>query len=231
MGDERSIEWTCRSFGWAGQALRYRIHGHRGGEFVLTEHEPLKSLWGEFCDALGSISDEEIIVEFESNRRDAKSVSQALNRLIRRELRARGWKSESYIFAEDEYASKSKGIWRLDFAKEPLCVEVAFNHRSDIAWNLIKPTLASEMNHVRKAVQSEGGIVVTATEELKKAGGFDSAVGTYEDYVQYLRPMYQMLTSPLIIVGLEAPRTFTVGVASKGGRKVGYVKRIGRQEQ
>ena len=118
--------------------------------------DEIRAEWLEVCDAIAEISDESIIKEFEGNPREAKSISQAINRLIKAHLVAKGWLSESFIFADREYAEQARGVWRLDFTKRHLCVEVAFNHRSDIAWNMLKPTLASELNHVLKAVQAEG---------------------------------------------------------------------------
>ena len=210
--------------------MDFVIHGHRQGDIVLGQQHPYRDLWLELCEAIYEIEDEDIIDEFESNPREAKSISQAINRLIKYGLTRRGWESESFIFADDSYRyderGRVSGIWRLDFAKEPLCVEVAFNHRSDISWNLIKPTLASELNHVEKAVQCDGGIVVTATREMKYAGGFDRAVGTFEDYVQYLRPLSQILTSPLIIVGLLPPETFDIEWEHRGRQTIGHVRRF-----
>ena len=203
--------------------MEFTIHPHRHADLIFAGREELRAEWLEICDAIDEISDESIIQEFESNPREAKSISQAINRLIKTHLVAKGWLSESFIFADREYAEQARGVWRLDFTKRHLCIEVAFNHRSDIAWNMLKPTLASELNHVLKAVQAEGGVIIAATQELKDAGGFDSAVGTFEDYVQYLRPLSQILTAPLMIVGLEAPRTFRIEVESRGNRKVGHV--------
>lgn len=210
--------------------MRYVTHGHRYAEVIFTSIEPYVTLLGEVFDTLNEIDDQMVIDEFKSSKRMAKSISQSLNRLIKTGLTARGWESESFIFADERYADTSKGIWRLDFAKEPLCAEVAFNHRSDIAWNLIKPTLASELNHVDKAVQTGGGLVITATDALKDAGGFDSAVGTYEDYVRYLRPLSQMLTAPLLIVGLMPPETFRIELEDRNGRKVGHVVALAKEE-
>jgi len=208
--------------------MEFELHGHRNADLVFTGRPEYRALWSEVCDALSGITDEQVIHEFESSTRQAKSISEALNRLIKRGLVARGWTPESFIFADEEYAERAKGVWRLDFAKQPLCIEVAFNHRSDIAWNLIKPTLASELNHVLKAIQADGGIIIAATQGLKEAGGFDPAVGTYEDYVQYLKPLRQILTAPLMIVGLEAPRTFRIEVVEQEPRKkVGRVVRMG----
>lgn len=206
--------------------MEFTIHAHRDADLIFAGRENLRDEWYEVCDAIKAVSDEDIINEFESNAREAKSISQAINRLIKREMVARGWKPESYIFADEQYAQQAKGVWRIDFAKEHLCVEVAFNHRSDISWNLLKPTLASELNHVLKAMQAEGGIIIAATQDLKAAGGFDSAVGTFEDYVQYLKPLSQILTAPLMIVGLEAPESFKIELEARGSKKVGHVLRF-----
>lgn len=207
--------------------MNYKIYGHRNADFLFANKEEFQDLYDGLLNQLDLISDEEIIKEFETEKREAKSISQALNRIIKRRLTEIGWAAESYIFADSEYGKNAKGVWRLDFATEILSVEVAFNHRSDISWNLIKPTLASELNHVQKNFQTQGGIIICATQELKAAGGFDSAVGTYEDYVQYCKPLYEMLSSPLAIVGLKAPETFRIEVeAVSPNKKVGKVIRF-----
>lgn len=206
--------------------MKFRVYGHRHADYLFQDLEEYAQLWEEIQDALSSITDDMIVEEFESEARKAKSISQALNRLIKQELVARGWQQESYIFADEEYGQAAKGTWRLDFAKDSLSVEVAFNHRSDISWNLIKPTLASELNHVQKAIQTTGGVIITATQNMKAAGGFDNACGTFEDYVQYCKPLYGMLPAPLMIVGLEAPESFEIAVVPSGvgSSKMGSVQ-------
>lgn len=204
--------------------MDYCIHGHRHADYLFSSLEEYNTTWFEVLSALDSINDQDIIDEFESEKREAKSISQAINRIVKKQMLLREWQCESYIFADHEYGIQAKGTWRLDFAKGPLSMEVAFNHRSDIAWNLIKPTLASELNHVQKAIQTSGGIIVTATQELKEAGGFDNACGSYEDYVQYLKPLYGMLPAPLAIIGLKAPESFKIDVVPNGpGKKKGIV--------
>ena len=169
--------------------MDYRVHGYRHADYLYENLEEYSREWNEILDSIEAISDKMIIEEFEGEKREAKSISQAINRLMKAELTKRGWNAESYIFADEEYAKQAKGAWRLDFAKSNLSVEVAFNHRSDISWNLIKPTLASELNHVQKAIQTTGGVIITATSALKAKGGFDNACGTFEDFVQYLKPL------------------------------------------
>jgi hypothetical protein len=93
-----------------------------------------------------------------------------------------------------------------------IAVEVAFNHGEAIAWNLLKPVMAAELNHVEKETNIGAGIgvVICATEALKKAGAFDGAVGSYEKFLRYLKPMNGQLTVPMLIIGLEPPETFRV---------------------
>lgn len=102
-----------------------------------------------------------------------------------------------------------------NFAKDEISVEVAFNHGEAIAWNLIKPVLASELNHIEKDIQTSAGIIICATEEMKTAGNFDGAVGTYEKFIRYLIPMQDMLPTPILLIGLKKPDSFIVDKHSK----------------
>jgi len=155
-----------------------------------------------------------------STGRVDKSLSIAINGLLKTRLAAKGWATESPIFKGTEYGDEkvrgdktkknTKNPWRLDFAKSDISVEVAFNHGEAIPWNLLKPVIAGELNHVDKAIQSEFGVVICATEAMKKAGNFDSAVGEYEKFLKYLKPLRNFLTVPMLIVGLEAPKTFQI---------------------
>ena len=119
------------------------------------------------------------------------------------------WKSEhdAGIFQDSKYQGET---WRLDFAKEDISVEVGFNHSSVIAWNLIKPVLASELNHIEKSIQTKIGVVITVTNEMKEKGGFDNAIGTYEKYLDYLKPLNNILTIPILIIGIKPPRSFSI---------------------
>ena len=54
------------------------------------------------------------------------------------------------------------------------------------------------------------GVIMLATQNMKVAGGFDGAIGTFEKAVQYLDPLRSQLTVPMVLVGLEAPRSFQI---------------------
>ena len=184
-------------------------------------------LWGEITSTLDNISDNDIIDYYNRYCANSMSISKAINNIIKERLIQLGWNAESPIFQEGEYSSKR---WRLDFAKETVSIEVAFNHGEAIAWNLLKPVLASELNHVEKAIQTKAGIVITATENMKVSGGFDNACGEYEKVLRYLTPLNNILTVPMVIIGLEAPTTFKVRKEKINGRNIGIIERLDNHE-
>ena len=205
--------------------MDYRVHGFRHGDYLIANVDEYRPYWAEIRDVLDSVTEAKVVHHFEAHGQGSKkSISSTINLLLKDEFVARGWTAESQIFADPEY-TESKGVFRLDFAKGLVSIEVAFNHGNDAPWNLLKPTLASELNHVEKAIQTEIGVIITATEEMRVAGGFDNAVGTYEKYIRFLKPMGMLLTAPLVIIGLEAPKTFHIEHESDGRRKLGYVVR------
>ena len=155
-------------------------------------------------------------------------VNNKFDKWIEIRLCEKGWNPQSHIFADPEY-SDNKGAWRLDFAKDNIAIEVAFNHGGNVSWNLIKPVLSSELNHVEKAIQTQAGIVITATDNMKKAGGFDGAVGSYEKYVEYLKPLNNLLTTPMMIIGLEPSETFVVVHEKHDGKTIRKINKIKKE--
>lgn len=197
--------------------MEYITHDHRHAQSLFDNEAQYTQLFQEITDVLTQISDDDLIRTYEMNgRENKKSLSETINHLIKDGLVARGWRPESAIFSDPAYANaRDRNRWRLDFAKGQISVEVAFNHGEAIAWNLIKPVLASELNHVTKEIQTSAGVVICATEELKQAGNFDSAVGSYEKFLRYLLPMQNMLPTPILIIGLRAPRSFCIDKGTK----------------
>ena len=193
-------------------------HAHRYADAIINSDQGLKQRYEEFTGAIKSISDEELISDFNNKRAlhlargtNFKSITPSINDLLKeRMLRIPGWEAEVDIF-NDQLGLVGNTEWRLDFAcNDGLAVEVAFNHGEAIAWNLIKPVLSSELNHVQKALQTKIGVYVCATDALKRAGNIDSASGSYEKVLRYLAPMMNQLTTPLMIIGLKDFDTFRI---------------------
>jgi hypothetical protein len=196
--------------------MHFKVHQHRFGLDIINSDPGLSQLWNDIVNTIEGISDERIISEYELSA-NAMSLSQSINNLLDGDLQSLGWTPQSAIFQGSEYEGKS---WRLDFAKtvntpnekSGIAIEVAFNHGEAIAWNLLKPVLAAEINHVdtQTDIGVGVGVYICATENLKEAGAFDGAVGEYEKVLRYLSPLFGKLTVPMVIVGLEAPDTFKV---------------------
>ena len=197
--------------------MEFREISHKNAHILINDKK-FKKLYNEITSTLKSISDDDIkskFKEYSLRVKSQKSLSKSINELIKERLELKGWNSESALFRQKPYSNKNQSRWRLDFAKDKISVEVGFNHGEAIAHNLIKPVLASQQNHVRKEVETEIGVIITATNELKKAGNFDSAVGSFEKYESYLLPYSNILSSPLLLIGLEAPKTFIIDKTTK----------------
>jgi hypothetical protein len=208
--------------------MEFIYKAFRHADVILKELNFIEE-FSEIIDTIESISEEDLILKHNSYgerniENTPKSLSKAINDLIKDGLVEKGWIPESKIFQDNYYQGET---WRLDFAKKDISIEVGFNHSSVIAWNLTKPVLASELNHVSKAIQTQIGVIITATEELKQKGGFDGAIGTFEKYLDYLPPLNNVLTIPLFIIGLNAPTTFRIEEFQYAPRKkIGRIIRI-----
>ncbi len=203
--------------------MDYVIEDYRHALAIIERDELLNRRFNEFLGAIRSITDDELKNDYQAKRNqhnergtNLKSITPSINELLKMKMLAiPGWRAEVDIF-NDTTGEISNTEWRLDFAcDDALCVEVAFNHGEAIAWNLLKPVLACELNHVQKDVQGQIGIYVCATENLKKTGNIDSASGSFEKVKRYLRPMSNQLTIPMVIIGLKPFETFRISKTTK----------------
>lgn len=186
---------------------------HRFANLLVDGVDEFSIDFNEITTVLNSITDEDLIKDFNERkliRSSTKSLSESINKLLKVRLTELGWIAESPIFREEPYDSTNNSAWRLDFAKNNISIEVAFNHGEAIAHNIIKPVLASELNHVQKNIQTKLGVIITTNEDMKRKGGFDGAVGTYEKFISYFKPYSNIVTTPIVLIGLKEPKTFEI---------------------
>ena len=196
---------------------------HRYADAIICHDTYLSQKYQEFVNVLSSITDEDLINDFNLRRAEHaergtafKSLTPSINHLIKERISTiPNWYGEVDIF-NDTTGVLGNTEWRLDFAcPDGFAVEIAFNHGEAIAWNLTKPCLASELNHVQKRIQTRLGIYVCATDNLKRNGNIDSASGSFDKVCRYLTPMMNQLTTPMMIIGLDAPTTFKIDKTSR----------------
>lgn len=197
--------------------MKYIEYSHRFAKPIIEADPVLLMRYNEFIDTLSSITDQELINDFVARRNSHissgtafKSLTHSINSILKHKmLQIPDWQAEVDIFNDTDTIGNTE--WRLDFAcNDGFCIEVAFNHGEAIAWNLLKPVLSCELNHVQKAVQGKVGIYVCATEKMKVSANIDSASGSYEKVLRYLQPMMNQLTVPMMIIGLEPFDTFKI---------------------
>lgn len=199
------------------------MKSHRYGLEIVNDMEGASEKFDELCNVLGNITDVDLINTYQTFN-SGKSLAKTINKLIKDRLTYLGWENESQIF-KDSALNATTRDWRLDFVSPPyFSVEVAFNHASATTVNLMKPVLASELNHVEKKFQTNFGVIITATRAMKRIGGFDNAIGTFEGYCEQCKPLMNQLTIPMIIIGIEPPETFELIHRKKGNTTKGFIK-------
>lgn len=222
--------------------MKFELYSHRHALQILKHTPEYSPLLSDIFSAIENTTEERIaehfVFNYQSKGKAKKSISESINQILKIELISAGWTHEAPIFREADFG---EGKWRLDFAKQcdapegdfngfakrhstGISIEVGFNHSGSIAWNLLKPVLASELNHVEKAIQTSVGVVIAASRELQEKGGFDKAIGVYEDYVSHVTPLRDVLSVPILIVGLRAPETFKVRHEKRGNSTYGFIE-------
>ena len=197
--------------------MQYLLQDYNQGLAAIKADPNLGTLWEEVLSAISEVSEEDIKVFFKSQKRKAKSISEAINYLLNEKLVDKGWDRQSPIFKDEDLSEKT---WTLDFSKgitdangrtSGIPIEVVFNHGEAIAWNLIKLSLATESSVQKKFHFNTGvGVYICATDSLKMLGGFDGSIGEYERVLKYLVPLDQKMIKPLVIIGLLPPKTFRI---------------------
>jgi hypothetical protein len=90
----------------------------------------------------------------------------------------------------------------------------------------VKNQFASSASNLLKEIEGEVGIVICPTIDLRRSGGFDGAVSTYEECISCLKMMENIITTPILVIGLDGLETFRINHTKEGNVKVGYVMEI-----
>ena len=204
-------------------------------KYVLqSQHNALQLLendedWLELLSIIENISDDDILAQFNGDKN--KSLSVAINAIFKQRLIALGWQSECRLFSSEDYENHNtleddydNHNWTIDFFKNRISLEVGFNHSGEAQWNVIKLALSILGNEVPKQLTAEIGILICATEALKKYGGFDGAISTYEKNLKFFRPMKVFSPTPILVIGLERAVSFDIIHESRNNKLLGKIQ-------
>jgi len=196
--------------------MKHTLYYHRHSDQIVKSDLKYKEDYDELISVINSISDKDLINAFnfrKQERPNIKSLSEPINQILKDKLLELSWNSESAIFYDKVYKTNRK--WRLDFVKNEIALEVAFNHSTVISHNIMKTVLSSELNHVKKEIQTSLGVIICATSVLKKIGNFDGAIGTFENFIEYFKPYQSIVPTPMVLIGLDAPKSFYIDEKTK----------------
>ena len=105
--------------------MKFKIYSHRFAENIVKDDLGFKDDYEELINVIEHIKDFDLEDRFKlekQKRPNTKSLSTAINGLIRERLESCGWNSESAIFKEAEYIKGNTSYWRLDFAKNNIAI-------------------------------------------------------------------------------------------------------------
>jgi hypothetical protein len=125
-------------------------------------------------------------------------AQKALNQLFRERLGLLLWAEEVPLFANPKlYPGRN-----IDFMKNHLGVEVAFNHESYAERILFRLNVASESDAIIPAHVVHGGVIVVASDAVKQWGSMDPSVGTFDGWRRSVELVKSSFSVPLVLLGL-----------------------------
>ena len=201
------------------------IYSHRDGLVILQNS--LTDTYKELLEILNFDDESELRARSEellSENKYNRGTSTIYNQMIEERFIKLGWLRQPKIFADESYNS-----WKLDFGKQnEAAVEVVFNNGGYVGHIFAKLEISCRrQNRIDKDIQARIGIFIVASEELKKSQNFDGTVITIQNVLKTLHAYENMLTSPMVVFAIDAPKTFKIQDNKKqqdGQKKAGLAR-------
>jgi hypothetical protein len=188
--------------------MKHEISSFRHGEQLIA-HWPE---WAELQSVIQGIKQEDVL---RAHREDLGGrpvgAQKAFNLLFHERLTGiLGWRSQVLVFPTPASA-RVAGLpapdppfpeRKIDFMKNHLGLEVVFNNESYLERILFRLNVASESDYVIAENEVVAGVIVLASEQIKRWGGMDPSVATFEGAVRTIGLVRQAFSVPLLLVGL-----------------------------
>lgn len=202
--------------------MDFEFHSYKNALEIIDSSNHLTAIWDEICNILDTISDDDLRDFFMRKGGKSKSLSKTISELVSSKLIISNWEKSKPLYNNNTYYDIKR--FSIDFYKQNVGVEIAFNHESTCAWKLLKTTLASEPSLLDKNIDTKLSIIITVNNKMKGLGGFDGSIGSYEKYIEYLPPLSNQLNCPLIIIGIQPIKEFKIAHKKLVDNKVGIVR-------
>lgn len=194
--------------------IKYKYYSYKEADILLRE----KKEYLDFIQMIEYIEEEKLIQLYKED--NYVSLANSLKKYFTNNLKNCGWIIDKYIFKENDYINKR---WSNNFCKDDLVINIAFDHNISISWNLLKGELDTRPNLIDKNGYSNIQVLITATRKFIKLSGFDAVVGHYDDYIEHLKPLSNILNAPILIIGLDELETFKIQKIRKNGKNIGQI--------
>lgn len=206
--------------------MKYKSYSYNNANEIFMHNGDFKDTYENVLKIIDNITDDNLADKFEEVGKNSKSLSNTIYRLIEQKLIEQDWQKELHIFQDFAMDQSRSKRWTLDFYKNHIQLEIAFNHEEGTAWNIMKFQLAHQPNSYKQEQEVKIGILILATNQLKKSGGYDNSVGSYEKYIEYLAVFKPFVSLPLLLIGLQSPDEFKVKHRNINRKKIGQIKEI-----
>lgn len=178
--------------------MKYKKYAHRYADIILNSEYTIKN---EIDEILDKLTFEKIEAKYQeinldniqSGKQVRKGKQHAINSLLKASFQEKGWEVEKKVFNDAD------NDLLIDFWKNKIGIDVAFNHRSFIGGDLLRLQAGAEIKNMINF-----GIYICGTKDfLKSITNDHRSLVHFEKVKWYLENFYSVLTVPVMLIGFE----------------------------
>ena len=175
----------------------------------VLQRQDIEPYWTKLYQTINGIQWDDLInLHNHEYAIKSMSMSRAISEQIDTELTAMGAEGDVPIFST-KLVSGRDDRYRIWKKYGPIAIDYSFGHPDGLRWKLNRLATAVMPNKHSMQNQCQIGVLIVATESLRKAAKFD-AKANWETAIEDLDIMGGLLQAPIFVMGLKNPETFTM---------------------